>query len=80
MKTNRRKQRKNIKAARESLMEVLREIEKAALGEENPTRVKDLTDDNTTSKSKPRIPLSETTIETAQPLNRAVFRPRTYFL
>lgn len=44
MKTNRRKQRKNIKAARESLMEVLREIEKAAL-DENPTRVKDLTDD-----------------------------------
>jgi len=45
MKTNRRKQRKNIKAARESLMEVLQEIEKAALGDENPTRVKDLADD-----------------------------------
>jgi hypothetical protein len=45
MKTNRRKQRKNIKAARESLMEVLREIEKAAGGDENPARVKDLTDD-----------------------------------
>lgn len=45
MKTNRRKQRKNIKAARESLMEVLREIDKAALGDENPTRAKDLTDD-----------------------------------
>jgi hypothetical protein len=45
MKTNRRKRKSDIKAAEESLMEVLAEIEKAALGDENPTRVKDLTDD-----------------------------------
>jgi hypothetical protein len=41
MKTNRRKQKKDIKATEDRLMEVLREIEKAALGDGNPTRVVD---------------------------------------
>jgi hypothetical protein len=39
-------------------MEVLREIEKAALGDENPTRVKDLTDD----KDHKQIQASDTPI------------------
>ena len=41
MKSNKRKQKKDVKAAEEHLMEVLRAIEKAALGDENPTRVGD---------------------------------------
>lgn len=39
MKSKRPKQKKDVKAAEERLMEVLREIEKAALGRENPTRM-----------------------------------------
>jgi hypothetical protein len=42
MKSKRRKQKKDIKAAQERLMEALRAIEKAALGDENPTRVNGL--------------------------------------
>jgi hypothetical protein len=41
MKSNRRKPKKDVKATEERLMEVLRAIENAALGDENPTRVGD---------------------------------------
>ena len=40
MKSRGRKRKKDVKAPEECLMEVLREIEKAALGDKNPTRVR----------------------------------------
>jgi hypothetical protein len=50
MKSNRRKKKNDLKAAEERLMEVLREIEKAALGDENPTQVTDLAEDEEAHK------------------------------
>jgi hypothetical protein len=50
MKSGRRKQKKDVKAAEERLMEALREIEKAALAEENPIRVTDLAGDKEAHK------------------------------
>jgi hypothetical protein len=45
MKSNRRKKKKDLKAAEVRLIEVLRAIEKAALGDEGLTCVTDLAED-----------------------------------
>jgi hypothetical protein len=58
MKTSRRKNKKDFKGAEEHLMEVLREIEKAALGDKNPTRVVDSINDQEPHKQT-ELPSSE---------------------
>jgi hypothetical protein len=45
MKSNRRKKKRKLKAADEHLMEVFREIKKAARRDENPMPVTDLAND-----------------------------------
>jgi hypothetical protein len=57
MKSKGRKRKKDVKAPEKCLMEVLREIEKAALGDENPTCVgaSDKERDTQTQASDSRI-------------------------
>jgi len=53
MKSSRRKKKKDFKAAEERLMEALKEIEKAALGDKSPTRSTDLANDEEAHKQTP---------------------------